>query len=365
MFQQAERYEGAVACYRQLQRQFADVVCRDGKTGKQLVAALPPAGPVAGLLKPETAWPLGKVEISKAAPPPPQQINYYNTFAVQFQNDPAPFFSGTTLRFDQGQQAIVGYDGFGKQRWTAPLTEKGQQGVFGYNPAQSGASVYGHLLVLPVGTRIVALDPAGLLAAAGKSSEPPRPLWFQDLNDSSADKVKNLKVKNQPVVQPGGQPPFAVYSPPAVINAIGAITDRYVCFQRFRNLVAVDPLSGEPLWVRRDIPQGSKVFGDEQFVFVLPADASQPGAAQGTAAPQPKPREAMVLRAADGQLLGKRKMPNVFFEGDAAFVQAMMRVGGPVFAAHNVRFMGANAVLGRHVRRVPGRVRPQTPHLAV
>ena len=49
----------------------------------------------------------------------------------------------------------------------------------------------------------------------------------------------------------------------------GAISSRCVCFQRLRNLVAVDPLTGELLWVRHDIPQGSEVFGDDQYIFVL------------------------------------------------------------------------------------------------
>ena len=125
MFQQAERYEGAAACCRQLQRQFADVVCRDGKTGKQLVAALPQAGPVAALLKPDAAWPLGNVEVGKAALHRGQPMNFYNHYAVQYRNDPAPFFSGATLQFDQSQQAIVGYDGFGKQRLDCVAGRKG------------------------------------------------------------------------------------------------------------------------------------------------------------------------------------------------------------------------------------------------
>ena len=76
-------------------------------------------------------------------------------------------------------------------------------------------------------------------------------------------------------------------------NPFGPVNARYVCFQRRRNIVAVDPLSGEPLWVRQDIPPGSEVFGDEQYVFVLPPDGD----------------EASVYRATDGQLLGTRKVP--------------------------------------------------------
>ena len=69
----------------------------------------------------------------------------------------------------------------------------------------------------------------------------------------------------------------------------------YVCFRRFGNLVAADPRNGKTLWIRRDLPQGCVVFGDDRYVFVL----------------QPHRDEAMVLRASDGELVGMRKMPPI------------------------------------------------------
>ena len=69
----------------------------------------------------------------------------------------------------------------------------------------------------------------------------------------------------------------------------------YVCFRRFGNLVAADPRNGKTLWIRRDLPQGCVVFGDDRYVFVL----------------QPHRDEAMVLRASDGELAGMRKMPPI------------------------------------------------------
>ena len=63
LLQQVGQYEGAAACYQELQRQFADVVCRDGKTGKQLVAALKRdeiARPVVGCAAGLAAGPRGQ-----------------------------------------------------------------------------------------------------------------------------------------------------------------------------------------------------------------------------------------------------------------------------------------------------------------
>ena len=59
-------------------------------------------------------------------------------------------------------------------------------------------------------------------------------------------------------------------------------------------MIALDPLSGKPLWVRRNVAPGSTLFGDDRFLFVLP----------------PGKEEALVFRTSDGGLLGKRSIPH-------------------------------------------------------
>ena len=65
MLTRAKRFREAAACYRRLGGEFADVVCRNGKTGKQLVAALPAGGKIHQLLNVETVWPSGEVEVEE------------------------------------------------------------------------------------------------------------------------------------------------------------------------------------------------------------------------------------------------------------------------------------------------------------
>ena len=50
LLQDSPRVEHAALCYRRLAQQFGDVVCREGKTGKELVEALPADGAVRKLL---------------------------------------------------------------------------------------------------------------------------------------------------------------------------------------------------------------------------------------------------------------------------------------------------------------------------
>jgi hypothetical protein len=78
-----------------------------------------------------------------------------------------------------------------------------------------------------------------------------------------------------------------------VVGSLGPATPRGVVFQEQNQLKCVDPLSGETLWTRSDIPAGCELFGDSEFVFA--ADFSE--------------HEAYVVRITDGHLEGKRALP--------------------------------------------------------
>ena len=75
-----------------------------------------------------------------------------------------------------------------------------------------------------------------------------------------------------------------------LIGNMGPVNFDGVCFQRYRDLHCVDPLTGQVVWIRKNVPFGCDVFGDEELLFVAP----------------PEGGDALVLRALDGQLLGKR-----------------------------------------------------------
>ena len=79
------------------------------------------------------------------------------------------------------------------------------------------------------------------------------------------------------------------------LHVFGPATSHYVCFRRLRDLVAVDPRNGRTLWIRQGLPRRSVVFGDDQHVFLL----------------LPHGEQALLLRAATGELAGTRKMPAI------------------------------------------------------
>ena len=82
------------------------------------------------------------------------------------------------------RRAIVAYDGFGREQWQVPLTQDGQRQDFPYNPAWNHVRARGHLLLVSLGWKMLAIDTLG----SGPKGAP-RVLWIQDLIGSDLDSV--------------------------------------------------------------------------------------------------------------------------------------------------------------------------------
>jgi outer membrane protein assembly factor BamB/tetratricopeptide (TPR) repeat protein len=289
LLRQAKRPEDAAWCYGRLGQEFAEVTCLDGKTGKELLDALPEDGPIQQVLRRDRQWPVGKVE-QKESTTPSRAVSYPR-FTVPYRGSLAPFFSETSIKFDQNRRLIASCDALGNQPWQLSLVRASPQRGISFSYGVTHARVCGHLLVLSLGDRIMAVDTLGL-----SSGGEPKLLWSQDLADPTFDLTTN--VQQMAAVQIAG----AAWAVPAVLSTgypngqtsgLGPVTASYASFQRYRDLVATDPLSGEVLWIRRDVAPNSTLFGDDQFLFAV----------------APGEREATVFRALDGELLGQRKVP--------------------------------------------------------
>jgi outer membrane protein assembly factor BamB len=158
-----------------------------------------------------------------------------------------------------------------------------------------GGQVNGHLLVVNLGTDIAALD--GL--RPDRTSE--ALLWRLDATDDGGvgqrGSFPSTRANPNPLV---GNRPILYDAAGKLSFDTGPILGSGISFQRGRQLVCVDPLTGQALWERSsspqaEIPQQAELFGDGELLFV--ADARL----------DPKSEdEALVLSALDGSLLGKR-----------------------------------------------------------
>jgi outer membrane protein assembly factor BamB len=316
VFARADRAEDAAACYRHLLVHYADQHCQDGRTARQLTDALPADSPVRRALQPAVAWPKGKVLAEKRASAPNVRMDGYGRFLLQYRTNPEPFYNDVFVRFDQNRQQLIGYNSLGLTAWDARLEAMQRYGGY-YNGNMTQASIQGHLLVMAMGQRILCVDPQAI------SGRDRKVLWTQDLQDATVDSNSNgrIVIQGGGVLVLGGGIAFAQQQFPDAMNTLGPVTSRYVCFQRFRNVIAADPLTGQPLWIRHNVPSKSELFGDDQYVFVVPSDPSaadtgdDPFASptvivdSNGAGKQPNMVEALVLRASDGQLLGRRRVP--------------------------------------------------------
>jgi outer membrane protein assembly factor BamB len=144
--------------------------------------------------------------------------------------------------------------------------------------------VKGHLIVCQIGIMAYCLD-----GDTGKV------LWRQSMAEG---------LENQPnlMVQPAttdadGNPEFIVlnqFGRPQTriaLGQVGAVEASYVALLTSKGLIVNDPLRGNLLWKKLDITPGTRVFGDEQYLYMV-----EGGEAGSTGAGR-------VLRATDGAVL--------------------------------------------------------------
>ncbi|HMO87452.1 MAG TPA: hypothetical protein PKC18_21275, partial [Lacipirellulaceae bacterium] len=78
-----------------------------------------------------------------------------------------------------------------------------------------------------------------------------------------------------------------------MIGGLGPVTPYGVVLQEQRQLRLADPLTGETIWARTDIPAGCELFGDDDLVLAASVQEGQ----------------VYVIDARDGELVGRRKLP--------------------------------------------------------
>jgi len=290
VFAEAKRPGGAAWCYRRLGREFADVVCRDGKTGREIFEKAASEGPVAAALRPEPDWPAGKVLV-EAGQPSQRSHSSHGQYPLPIREGAEPFFGDVSVELDQNRRVLRKLDGYGREEWELGLQQSVGRRSISFHPTLSHGRACGHLLLVVVGHQnhqLVAVDTLGD-AEEGE----PKLLWTENLHDPD---FNLLDLRQAAARQRVAWGPFGVVRPDAgqqTDRGLGPVTSQYVCFQRFGKLIAADPASGEPLWIRHHVAPNSFLFGDDEYIFALAPDEA----------------EAEVFRALDGVRLGRRAVP--------------------------------------------------------
>ncbi len=328
MLVQSKYDDEARAAYRFLAARHADTVCLDGKTGRELIDSLPEDHGARPSASQHASWPEGRIDSQEvAANRPPTQGRY----PLDFRGDPGPFFRGTVIRMDQNRRAISATDGLGQVRWTLPFIESGSPQSIRFASSNTYVRACGHLLILSLGSQIVAIDTLG---HPGRGQA--RVLWSHDMNQGGFDQT-GIRLGG-----PGGVqwPQGMAFIPQdsRQLDSLGPVTPTYVCFQHYRNVIAVDPLSGETLWVRHGVAPGATLFGDNEYVL----------------AASPEQSDILVFSALDGSLIGQRSLPapeRFADEPDGALPAVQRRFGQTVMTTLGRRIVVSyvDPADGRHV----------------
>jgi outer membrane protein assembly factor BamB len=282
-----DRPQEAAELYRRLGSALADEECLPGQTGRQLVGALPGDSPVRALLEGPDPWPLG-AEIAASSNTP--RTVTQRQFSLEIEAAEHPLLGEMSLEVEQAAtQRIVCRDGLGQVVWSVELPAVNANNSVAYNPSLVRARLYGHLLLVWRGYELYCLDTLHTGGAAA------RLLWSKDLATKFPGESVTNSIGARMFQPPGMRPRMRAIDPQGrSLPEMGPLASTHVCYLRLRTLTAADPLTGTPLWVRRDVRLGSQLLGDDEFIFVVPPDST----------------EAIVLRAADGQELGRRNVPD-------------------------------------------------------
>lgn len=265
----------------ELQGRFADIVCLDGKSGRQIAEDFGSDGKNLKLLRGSNAWPNKRLFAKRVQT---GRTNYLRRYPIEFIGERGPYYENWSFSLDSRNRAIVATDGTGKIRWQL------RNVATSYSYYGNSMRVYGDLMVLTLGNRFVVLD---TLAKSGT----PKQLWTRNLYETPSGPVVNRGIQVRGVIAVGGRQRFIVNGPQGqTLGMVGPINADMIVYQVAKKLYAADPLTGDTLWSRTLPAEGCTLFGDRDFVFAV--------------APQSK-TQAIVIRAVDGEKVGQRTISDV------------------------------------------------------
>lgn len=259
-------FPDAAYCYYLLRDHYKDVIIRDGKKGVDFFNEMAADKRLQPFLDPPTRLgSAGKIKVVEERSGFPYQYQIYH---FDQAGEPLPFFQAhrLALRFDYHQLKLT-ERATGDERWSQNLTRTMFQNlVYGNgqpNMAKFTFQTLGHLIILPVGHMVFALDPVSKQI-----------LWERNLYAATnplPGQPANPPGYNQLLVDPRDGTLQVIYPDGWTqrLGGTGPLQGGVICLQTRDALVAVDPVSNRTLWTRSDVSPRCQIFGDEQHLYIV------------------------------------------------------------------------------------------------
>jgi outer membrane protein assembly factor BamB len=252
-------------------------------------------------------WPRGKVEaalttiaqapdMDRQARMPVAQQNGYR--ALRIEQDYWPGGANVQWYVAADCSEIVGRNLLGEDVFHVTI-DQGELPRQYRDAALIHGKQLGHLLFVSAGGRIMAID-----SRQDSPNSEGEMLWpSRAADDLSSDAIPrrrgpaaaNARTSRPPVYHARSSRKRISGASGNAGGCLGPVTPRGVVFQDSNEVKCVDPLSGNTLWVRSDLPPGCELFGDDEYVFA--ADVGN--------------QKAYVIRLSDGALVEKRDVPRI------------------------------------------------------
>jgi outer membrane protein assembly factor BamB len=258
--------EDAAYYYRILNRDYPEVVIRDGKTGADLYRELATDKRFLPYLD-ESVSPFSGGTV-KATEIPEGSMMIHQLWPFEEAGEEIPFFQHNRLAWMVGVQATNAFHlklldrDTNQERWTfaGPSTRVLPQYSGGANGLRFPCRTEGRFAVLCLGHTIYGLD----LAARKK-------LWERELlapdrfmldQPGVAAYILTLDAEGGLLLQdPQGHK--------ELLGQLGPVTASFVCLRTTEGLVALDTMSGTVLWKKSDISSNTRIFGDDRYVYLI------------------------------------------------------------------------------------------------
>lgn len=259
-------------------------------------------------------WPGGRAQKIEASSENSRPRPYMNNFSVHLAEFTGPAPRGMRAVYDPSQQALQVYDSLGKTIAQAPIRRS--DGVYrqSYSIPYSGlvGRATGHIVAVHTGGEILTLD------ALRPNRGPGEPiLWRAEVVNVDPMQITRAYPQSRQTSNPiTGSRTMAFDQSGQTNYQPGPVTPFGIVYQRSRQLICADPITGETLWERSGVDPACDLFGDDELVFAAPPNSDR----------------ATVFSMRDGAQLGTRTVsrPNSRLATNGRRVLTFEQVGNTI-----------------------------------
>ncbi|HUG93549.1 MAG TPA: PQQ-binding-like beta-propeller repeat protein [Planctomycetaceae bacterium] len=270
----------------EVQSKWADVVCIDALTGRELLEKWKSHDALASHLERPHAWGQEAFRVSTGTT---RIANAEMKFPVDLVEPSGPY-AGRRLLVDQRRRFLSAHDTDGRELWKLTLAGSNPNGTVFFTGGYARA--LGHVLFVALDEDLLVLD---ALTAGGT----PKVLWKRRLFDERLESPNDqnaarIFLGGNVAVVAGGRVQQQMtdrYGRP--MGRLGPVSHEVICYQVGSRVVAAEPLTGRTLWEREYIERGSELLGDGGHLVIV----------------QPGERQAIVLRMSDGREVARPELP--------------------------------------------------------